>query len=546
VRRFGGIGMLKLLIADDEMRVCKLIRYLVDWNSLGIEIIGEAYDGNSAFQIIMEKSPDIVIVDIRMPEQNGLNLIRNVKKEKPETYFIVVSGYSRFEYAQHAIKYGVEDYLLKPLKKKELTESVEKIIEKYELTRKAEAEKEHLEQFVDYYASRIKEGLLTEYFKKNLELPDMDPLASVNARYSCRFIPGDFMGIAVKVLVTDCEAESRVFSMALTKVEQILSQDFAGQFSECIISMDQGMIYAAVNAPEITDIQLNRLMNHVQIKVMSWREVFQGIQVYFGLGERMQSVVQLFQSLDQASEAAANYILPEAETVLWYQDSYRVRCTPEMFCHLDIRKDMQRGIELLDYARIKSCIHACQEELLRINGLNAEMVKAAYWKIVEDFFYSLDIKRIGLQREDFKVRAEKLFMLAPSVKGLFEKLGEFMVCCLKQWVEDRKLEERKPILLAKEYMQENFWRSLTLEEVSAYVGFNASYFSNLFKRETSMNFLEYLTTIRIDHARERLMKTDDSVNEIAEAVGYSDVKYFSRIFKRSLGLSPNKFRKMYK
>lgn len=137
-------------------------------------------------------------------------------------------------------------------------------------------------------------------------------------------------------------------------------------------------------------------------------------------------------------------------------------------------------------------------------------------------------------------------MLAPSVKGLFEKLGEFMVCCLKQWVEDRKLEERKPILLAKEYMQENFWRSLTLEEVSAYVGFNASYFSNLFKRETSMNFLEYLTTIRIDHARERLMKTDDSVNEIAEAVGYSDVKYFSRIFKRSLGLSPNKFRKMYK
>ena len=538
--------MLKLLIADDEMRVCKLIRYLVDWNSLGIEIIGEAYDGNSAFQIIMEKSPDIVIVDIRMPEQNGLNLIRNVKKEKPETYFIVVSGYSRFEYAQHAIKYGVEDYLLKPLKKKELTESVEKIIEKYELTRKAEAEKEHLEQFVDYYASRIKEGLLTEYFKKNLELPDMDPLASVNARYSCRFIPGDFMGIAVKVLVTDCEAESRVFSMALTKVEQILSQDFAGQFSECIISMDQGMIYAAVNAPEITDIQLNRLMNHVQIKVMSWREVFQGIQVYFGLGERMQSVVQLFQSLDQASEAAANYILPEAETVLWYQDSYRVRCTPEMFCHLDIRKDMQRGIELLDYARIKSCIHACQEELLRINGLNAEMVKVAYWKIVEDFFYSLDIKRIGLQREDFKVRAEKLFMLAPSVKGLFEKLGEFMVCCLKQWVEDRKLEERKPILLAKEYMQENFWRSLTLEEVSAYVGFNASYFSNLFKRETSMNFLEYLTTIRIDHARERLMKTDDSVNEIAEAVGYSDVKYFSRIFKRSLGLSPNKFRKMYK
>lgn len=539
--------MLKLLIADDEMRVCKLIRYLVDWNSLGIEIIGEAYDGNSAFQIIMEKNPDIVIVDIRMPEQNGLNLIRNVKKEKPETYFIVVSGYSRFEYAQHAIKYGVEDYLLKPLKKKELTEAVEKIIEKYELTRKAVAEKEHLEQFLDYYSGRIKEGLLTEYFKKNnLEFPDRDPLSAVNNKYSCGFVMGDFLGMVVKVLVTDCEAESRVFSMAAAKVEQILRRDFAGQFSECIISMDQGRIYVVVNAPEITDAQLNRLMNHVQIKAMGWREVFCGIRVYFGLGERMQSVTHLFQSLDQASEAVANYILPEAEPVLWYQDSYSAKCTPEMFCHLDIRKDMQRGVELLDYGRIRDCIRTCREDLLHVTGLNAGMVKAVYGKIVEDYFYSLDVKRIGLQREDFMTRAGLIFLRAPSVQKLFEELGDFMVSCLKQWIEDRKLEERKPILLAKEYMQENFSQALTLEEVSAYAGFNASYFSNLFKKETSMNFLEYLTLLRMDHAKERLMKTDDPVNEIAEAVGYGDVKYFSRIFKRSFGLSPNKFRKMYK
>lgn len=539
--------MLKLLIADDEMRVCKLIRYLVDWNSLGIEIIGEAYDGNSAFQIIMEKSPDIVIVDIRMPEQNGLNLIRNVKKEKPETYFIVVSGYSRFEYAQHAIKYGVEDYLLKPLKKKELTEAAEKIIEKYELSRKAEAEKEHLEQFMDYYAGRIKEGLLTEYFKKHdLELTDSDSLAAVNEEYSCSFVPGDFMGIAVKVLVTDGEAENRVFSMAAAKVEQILRQDFEGQFSECIISMDQGLIHAAVNAPEITDMQLKRLMNHVQIKVMSWREVFHGIRVYFGLGKRMKTVAQLFQSLDQASEAAANYILAEAETVLWYRNGYSVRCKPDAVYRLDIRKDMQRGIELLDYDRIRECLKTCQEELLGIAGLNAGIIRTVYWKIVEDYFYSLDANRIGLQREDFRIRAGRIFQLAPSIRVLFEELGDFMVLCLKQWVEDKKLEERRPILLAKEYMQENFSRALTLEEVSAYAGFNASYFSNLFKKETSMNFLEYLTRLRIDYARERLMKSNDSVNEIAEAVGYSDVKYFSRIFKRQLGLSPNKFRKMYK
>lgn len=541
--------MLKLLIADDEMRVCKLIRYLVDWNSLGVEIIGEAYDGNSAFQVIMEKSPDIVIVDIRMPEQNGLTLIRNVKKEKPETYFIVVSGYSKFEYAQHAIKYGVEDYLLKPLKKKELTEAVKKIIEKYELTRKVEAEKEHLEQFMDHYASKIKESLFTEYFRKKgqaLKDMDTDTLEEVNHEYSCNFVQGEFMGIAVKVLVADCEPESPVFSMAVAKVENILSQDFAGQFSECVISVNQGMIYAALNAPEITDMQLNRLMNHVQIKVMGWREVFRGIRVCFGLGERMTSVGQLFRSMDQAAEAAANYILSETETVLWYQSNYSAECTPEVLYSLDIRKDIQRGIELLDYPRIQNCIHECSEKLLHISGLNAGMVRMVYWKFVEDYFYSLEVNRIHIGREEFKIRAEHLFLLGASISILFEGLGNLMIQSLKNWAENKKREERRPILQAKEYMQENFFRALTLEEVSAYVGFNASYFSNLFKKETSMNFLEYLTQLRIDHAKECLLKTDDSVNEIAELVGYSDVKYFSRIFKKVLGLSPNKFRKMYK
>ena len=97
-----------------------------------------------------------------------------------------------------------------------------------------------------------------------------------------------------------------------------------------------------------------------------------------------------------------------------------------------------------------------------------------------------------------------------------------------------------------EYIREHLQDKITLSDVAVHLGFSESYCSKYIKKKTNMNFLEYLTTLRIDHARERLMKTDDSVNEIAEAVGYSDVKYFSRIFKRSLGLSPNKFRKMYK
>ena len=126
--RLGG-RRLKVLIADDEIKVCRLIQHLVDWDALEMDIIGFANDGKTAYENICEKKPDIVITDIRMPIYDGLELIRRAKETNPEINFIVISGYSQFEYAQQAIKYGVKDYLLKPLKKRELENSLIEIKE---------------------------------------------------------------------------------------------------------------------------------------------------------------------------------------------------------------------------------------------------------------------------------------------------------------------------------------------------------------------------------------------------------------------------------
>lgn len=111
---------MKVLIADDEVKVCKLLVNLVDWASLGLEIVGIANDGHTACSMIETLKPDIVITDIRMPGFNGIELIDYIKKRFSQIHFIIISGYRQFEYASQAIKYGVEDYLLKPLKKTEI------------------------------------------------------------------------------------------------------------------------------------------------------------------------------------------------------------------------------------------------------------------------------------------------------------------------------------------------------------------------------------------------------------------------------------------
>ncbi len=119
--------MIKVVIADDEENVCQLIRGLIDWKSLDMEIVGVAHNGVEALELIKTLSPDLMITDIRMPGYDGLEMIQRAKMIKDNLDFIIISGYRHFEYAQNAIKYGVSDYLLKPIKKEDFLIALNKM-----------------------------------------------------------------------------------------------------------------------------------------------------------------------------------------------------------------------------------------------------------------------------------------------------------------------------------------------------------------------------------------------------------------------------------
>ena len=120
-------GMLKVLIADDEKMICSLISQLLDWNALGYEIVGMAYTGVDAYEMIRKEQPDVIISDIRMPGYDGIELIKRTKEAGIEAEFVMISGFKQFEYAQNAMKYGVKYYLLKPIEEDKLQEIAEEI-----------------------------------------------------------------------------------------------------------------------------------------------------------------------------------------------------------------------------------------------------------------------------------------------------------------------------------------------------------------------------------------------------------------------------------
>lgn len=130
--------MYKVLIADDEKRICKLIEGLVDWEEKRLEVIDVVHNGREALEVVKQKNPDIIITDIRMPELGGLDLIQKVKEADPDIDFVIISGNREFDYARKALQYGAEDYLLKPIRQNELNRVLDQIISKKETSQRKE------------------------------------------------------------------------------------------------------------------------------------------------------------------------------------------------------------------------------------------------------------------------------------------------------------------------------------------------------------------------------------------------------------------------
>ena len=178
--------MLKLLIADDEKTICFLIARLLDWKKLGFEIIGMAYTGVDAFEMIKKEQPDVIISDIRMPGYDGIELIKKTKEAQIEAEFVMISGFRQFEYAQNAMKYGVKYYLLKPIEEDKLLEIAQEIREAILDKRAHDTYENNLRLEIKATKDKMKKKFLTSMIwgqDKKEEGVDRD---SINREYSTR------------------------------------------------------------------------------------------------------------------------------------------------------------------------------------------------------------------------------------------------------------------------------------------------------------------------------------------------------------------------
>ncbi len=526
--------MFKVVIADDEKKVIQLMQKLIDWEGAGYEIVGTANDGLTAISLVEELQPDLLVTDIRMPGCSGIELLKQAKEIKPDLLCIVVSGYREFEYAQSALKYGVEDYLLKPLNKNDMTELLHKIRAK--LTNGAELEYQLRQNVIkkqELLISRLRDCAHTGKTLGSME--------EVNSEYGLRFAEGLSAVILIKPDLEDALHRQPSYKILQEHILETVRKYISMTAEEWAAAVISEGIAVIVNTEEKEFGSLKKFCTKIRKETEQERDLFGKIRLTVCIGSVQGDFRELWRSMSSALYLCEDRLCRDRSVRLSEEEP--VPETTHRMIKSGDRISLQNAIKMLSEENYVQALNQSFQEIILNGDLNGRILRNWYEDVIDLSLFQLNAFHVDGKRA--KGILLEQFWQCSSPEELKENLKSQFCQYLSELREERDLQEAKPITEAKRYIREHYREALRLEDVSNAVGFNATYFSTLFKKETGMNYQDYLTDLRIGKAKELLVENGLSLADVAEQVGYTDLKYFSRLFKKSTGINPSEYKKLY-
>ncbi|MBD3921753.1 response regulator [Paenibacillus sp. PR3] len=483
--------MYSVLIVDDEPWIAFGIANLIDWNAFGFQIIGEAYNGIHAWEMIEGERPDLVVSDIRMPGLDGIKLLERIHDNGLPTKVILISGYADFVYAQQAIRYGAFEYLLKQIEKDQLEETVQRLIDHLQSSGQASRELDmFLEDLFDLLEpdNRMTVGKFLEHRGLSTQYPHYRFL-------NCMFpeLPNTRLGIEEASFDTLQEIRFRTgqnkLSILLMYDEEKHPLDF--------------LTYISSNLADAHSIGIS------------------------GLGDPDTLLSRLYQEADMAMYSAQ-----------FYEDERIARYKP-MEMSFDLRKDilhLEVAIKERDQEEMASYIakfgDGCKE-----NKISVDQVAVIYNQIV-----ALQYKYGGRSTEAVlePLSYDSLVRLYHNSDQLFTSLQDALVNATDS-------DSGIPSGLTKrilDYIDESFTQDILLSDIARQFKISLGYVSSLIKRETGSTYTDYIAEKRLNLARSLLADSSLSVQEIVQRIGYKDYFHFNKLFKKHYGITPSKYRKL--
>lgn len=503
--------MFKLLIADDERIIREAMANIIDWNSLDIQLIGTAKDGIEAYNIILDEYPDIVLTDIKMPGLSGLDLIQKIHAVKPETQFIILSGFGEFEYAKKAMQYGVKHYLLKPCNESQIVEAVNSIKKEYFTNMASLPTKERSVSYDNFYHS-IAVNLLSTFLSYPIDSLYLQQTINTYSSYiNFKQIPYDLFYIYYVpqpychcILEDLCRYKSSLSPGLTISAIYVKNTLIIGYMSNKFDSREIESFLSGISnfhpiKPEYKHLAFDNLLETLK-ELIPHIKRYDTIYFASNIDKGIITPLNNYQNIITETQNIVNEIF-SGNDIAFQNSVSALSLLLSSISNLDFLKQLAISLTITAFSKSKTFdIEQVSNFLIYLkNEISPNEIEKQLIMRIENLYthFSTETGHI---------------LLSSKVKQLI------------------KQHYANPDLSLK-WICEN------------YLFMNVDYLSKKFLKETGIRFSKYLTDYRISKAKELMTSaTAYSIQEIADQIGCgNNPQYFSQLFRKSTGMTPSQY-----
>lgn len=535
---------IKVFLVEDEMVIRRGIKNSIDWEKEGYIFCGEASDGELAYPMIIKEKPDILITDIRMPFMDGLELCKLVKEELPNIKILILSGYDEFDYAKEAIRLGVTEYLLKPISSGKLLEALNGVSESI---RREKEDKDLVRKYMEEMRENTeheKQKFFEQMIAGNLSMADA---LETGKKYEMNLSAGMYNLLLFRFTLGE---ENRKSGELLGEAEYAIKK--LTERLEYVFEFQRDVEGWAFLLMADNEEQMSERVKELSKDLEEIMKNYSTITYFGGIGQPVARLRELEESFREAERALAARFTMELNRIISVED---IRMAQNVDTLDDIEITSFGEIEKTRTILEKFLNNGAEDEIdefvdVYINELPEENLKSVLMRqyIIMDAYIvmmSFCEKIEGIEGE-MQAQSEELKNSMKTIQTL-EEIKNYIRMLLKKIIGVRDTISGRRysdiIEIAKDQIRKTYMSDeISLNTIAAEVGMSPSYFSSIFSKEMGKTFVEYLTEIRMDRAKELLMCSSMKTSEIGYEVGYKDPHYFSYIFKKTQNCTPKEFR----
>ncbi len=507
-----------VFIADDEANIREGLKCIIDWNELGFTICGEAGNGEDALQEILRLHPSMVLIDMRMPKLYGIDVIEQAKSQGYTGTFVILSGYSDFKYAQAAMKFGVKYYLTKPMDEDELEKVVKEVYNAIQEERQKNEDNE-------FFRRKSKKEILQDIIKDEVQY-DLLNLAELNL-------------------------DAEIYQVVMYENFQIGEVELPYQFADMFMVADSGtnsFEHFVVKGKNVLLLKgsfaiekFRRFLKHYESAPQKGSPLD---TLFISYGETVSNIRELKESYEQAAALLGRrFFCKKGQHVLGYTELPKQQEEKLSMDTLQVEAYCTKLTDFLQTFNRRKVLETLQELENYLYHMDTDItslklfITDLYLQVKENMSHRYNAVSIPFDSNQDSIafinEQNYLYEITDYLAEQFENVMNSIGNSSRDSVLDDILY----------YIEHNYSSNIKLEGIAALFGYNSSYLGKIFNKTVGESFNSYVDQVRIRHAIELLVENKHKVYEIAEMVGYKNVDYFHKKFKKYVGESPAEYRK---